>query len=350
MADHDQPLAIDDREDYNSASDEDFSPTAEPASDAESASSSDNEASTAKSRGTKRKRRTVIVEAELDSGDEEAVKEYQAHKEDDSGGEGGLIKTRAQRRAEVQEKKQLATAGGATVDVNALWAQMLAAPVGRPPESRVDVGKEAGKEEPHKADSSVAAASNADVELGEDDTITITRTYTFAGETHTEEKRVPKSSEEARLYLASHRATETQGDANEPASIPANSPIRRPLRRPSRFDPNPSGEIKGLPASVQLTWRQRNQGLQPASVAKDNVFAKPTARAKTKLTKAPEKLNTVDKSRMDWVQHVDQEGLADELDVYGKSKEAYGARQSFLAQAELRREEEARDLRMKGQG
>lgn len=100
MAEHDLPLAMDDREDYNSASDEDFSPPAEVPSDAESASSSEDEASTTKARGTKRKRKTVVIDAELDSGDEEAVKEYRAHKEDDSGGEGGLIKTRAQRRAE----------------------------------------------------------------------------------------------------------------------------------------------------------------------------------------------------------------------------------------------------------
>lgn len=250
----------------------------------------------------------------------------------------------------VQEKKQLATVGGATVDVDALWAQMLAAPVGRPPEPRVDTEKEVGKEEPHKADLSVAAAPSAALDLSEEEMVTITRTYKFAGETHKEEKRVPKSSEEARLHLASQKVAAAQGDANEAASAPANPLLRRPLRRPSRFDPNPSGEIKGLPPSAQLTWRQRNQGLQPANNAKDNAFAKPTAPPKTKLAKAPEKLNTVDKSRMDWVQHVDQEGLADELDVYGKSKEAYGARQSFLSQVELRREEEARGLRMKGQG
>lgn len=248
----------------------------------------------------------------------------------------------------VQEKKQLATVGGATVDVDALWAQMLAAPVGRPPESRVDAEKEVGKEERPKTGSSVPATSSADFDLREEETITITRTYTFAGETHTEEKRVPKSSEEARLYLASQKGTNAPSDIDRPADAPTNPLLRRPLRRPSRFDPNPSGEIKGLPASAQLTWRQRNQGLQPANTAKVNGFTKPTAPAKTKLAKAPEKLNTVDKSRMDWVQHVDQEGLADELDVYGKSKEAYGARQSFLSQVELRREEEARGLRMKG--
>ncbi len=232
----------------------------------------------------------------------------------------------------VQEKKQLATTGGATVDVDKLWAQMLAAPVGRPPESSVDAEKVDDEGGLPKADAAVATAASVPVALDQEDTITITRTYTFAGETHTEEKRVPKSSEEAQSYLASQAATAPQCDTDKVLSAPSKPLLHRPLWRRSRFDPNPAGEIKGFPLSAQLTWRQRNQNLQLFGNGRDNTFAMPAVPAIAKPAKAPEKLNTVDKSRMDWVQHVDQEGLADELDVYGKSKEAYGARQSFSAQ------------------
>jgi hypothetical protein len=61
-----------------------------------------------------------------------------------------------------------------------------------------------------------------------------------------------------------------------------------------------------------------------------------------------QKLNVVDKSRMDWTGFVDKEGIADELDTHGKTKEAYLGRMEFLAGVEARREDER--MRVKGAG
>ena len=57
------------------------------------------------------------------------------------------------------------------------------------------------------------------------------------------------------------------------------------------------------------------------------------------------KLNTVEKSRMDWAGYVDKEGFKDDLELASKSKASYAARQDFLARSEAIREEDARRAR-----
>ncbi|KAJ4292282.1 swr complex subunit [Collariella sp. IMI 366227] len=73
------------------------------------------------------------------------------------------------------------------------------------------------------------------------------------------------------------------------------------------------------------------------------------ARELAKETDA-KKLNTVEKSRMDWAGFVDREGIKDELELAGKSKHSFAARQDFLARSEMVREEEARKMRAVGRG
>lgn len=57
------------------------------------------------------------------------------------------------------------------------------------------------------------------------------------------------------------------------------------------------------------------------------------------------KLNTVEKSAVDWAGFVDKEGIKDELDAAGKSKGAYKARQEFLARVEEKKVREERERR-----
>jgi hypothetical protein len=104
--------AIDDDEAYNSASDEDFNPDNAPP-EIESSSEDDEVAPARGGRVKKqiRKRsRDDDVPAELDPEDLITIQERQSKKQkkdgseadfsDDEGGEGGFIKTRAQRRIE----------------------------------------------------------------------------------------------------------------------------------------------------------------------------------------------------------------------------------------------------------
>lgn len=378
----DDPLSLlQDDDDYNSASDEEFDPTAAAAAAANddddafsSSSSSDDEASKPrKGKGNKRKRAAAAA-ADLDSGDEATIaatkKQRHSTSSDDEGGEGGLIKTRAQRRTERKERRPLARVDGATADVDAIWAALSSAPVGKPsPGGTTPTVAEEEKE---------GRWEDEPVEELEVEMITIKRTYNFAGDRITEERQVPKASAEARLYLAQQQerldkeagkkaqeaaaaaaveaeeeggAVEGEGKGEEQQEKRQDKPsIRRPLRRASRFDPNPLAEVRGLPPEKQLTWARRRALLDPATAVASLPAAASApagdaqavnAAAKKSKEKA-QKLNTVDKSRLDWAGYVDKEGIAEELDEYGRAKEGYLGRMDFLERVDQRKEEERR--------
>ena len=127
-------------EEYDENADEDFNPD-QAGQDDEDASSSDDEEETAPAKPAKRskKRKAAEESDDLDSGDEATIQERRKKRkkataeDEDSGGEGGLIKTRAQRLAEKIERKQRkkGVQGEVTVDVDALWAELQNASVGR---------------------------------------------------------------------------------------------------------------------------------------------------------------------------------------------------------------------------
>ncbi|CAI6336540.1 unnamed protein product [Periconia digitata] len=343
-------------ETHNSSDDDDFNPTDVPAD--ESASSSDEgEEVPAKPVKGKRKRKAP-VDHDLDSGDEvtiETARKRKAKKRkrakgadndddddadlllsDNEDGEGGLIKTRAQRREELKERKPLAGIEGATMDIDGLWAQMLAAPL-KPlsyaEATQVDVTS--------KQDT----LANGPGAQDDEEQVAITKVYTFAGQNTTEEKQVPRSS--LAQYLADGwkaagqkeaavdgHAVETNDDAPK---------IRRPLRRPSRFDPNPTGFVRALPPEHQLSW-PRKMTAALAAISQENAPA-PNVIKPGRPEKA-QKLNVVDKSRMDWTGFVDKEGIGEELDTHGKTKEAYLGRMNFLADVEAKQQEERRKAKL----
>jgi hypothetical protein len=153
----------------------------------------------------------------------------------------------------------------------------------------------------------------------DDKMIKIKRTYKFAGEWITEEKVVPKHSAEAKAFLSSGENAEYTDEDVAAASATLN--LRRPLRKISRFDPNPTGTIK-------KSWEK-----QLVSEDKD--------------AQGP-KINTVEKSRLDWASYVDQAGIKDELRTHSKAKEGYMGRMEFLGRMEDKREDERRAARLKG--
>ena len=124
-----------------------------------------------------------------------------------------------------------------------------------------------------------APVSNTAVSTEE--TIKIKRTYEFAGQTITEEKEVPKTSAEAKAYLASiHTPSGSSGTATA-----AKPTARRPVKRKSNLEEMAKG---GKPA----------------------------------------KLNVLEKSRLDWAGFVDKEGINDDLKRF--NKDGYVERQEFL--------------------
>ncbi|KAG9526237.1 BCNT-domain-containing protein, partial [Aureobasidium melanogenum] len=332
-------LPADQDDEYKSSEDEDFNPDEVEAPQDEDLSSDEDEAPQPKKPSRKRKKAQQDAE-ELDSGDEATITELKKAKkskpddDEDSAGEGGLIKTRAQRRAEKQERQeyQKANVDNVTVDVDALWASMAAKPIGRPSREQSKPVEDAPEQ-----DSEFGKADKTTTQNGEDDDgmITIKRSYDFAGQKVTEEKRVHKDSAEAKLFLANNDPAK-QTKPSSPTPKDDQPALRRPLRRASKFEPNPTGEVKGLPPE-----RQR---LRTPSRA-DVLAQQKRLEEEAKMGKAV-KLNTVQKSAIDWAAHVDQEGLKDELDEYGRSKQGYIGKMDFLRGVHGKKEEEERKARM----
>jgi hypothetical protein len=349
------PDDLPDEEDkYRDSEDDDFNPV-DIHADESSSSEDENKDDAPEPLQRKRKRQADEPEG-LDSGDEitiEAARKRKAKrqkggkgKDDDEleeeAGEGGLIKTRAQRRVEQIERRPLARTEGATVDVDALWAQMSAAPVR--PLSQTQTGRDedtGASKDQDTAMEGVTATVDEDLEAN---LVPIRKIYTFAGQRTTEEKQVPRSLLDQHLADGWATVVEAAGETkdklvdSEPEAV--KSKVRRPLRRPSRFDANPTGYVRALAPEYQLTWPR--QTTVPTLADQNNMPAPEIPKAR--LEKA-QKLNVVDKSRLDWTGFVDKEGIAEELDTHGKTKEAYLGRMNFLAGVEARQEEER--LRLK---
>ncbi|KAJ5581544.1 hypothetical protein N7535_000164 [Penicillium sp. DV-2018c] len=354
MADPTVPAIQDlDEEAYDSAEDEEFELDAVPD---DSDLSSDDDETGEPAEPAKKKRKTdtkrQIPGEELDSGDEVTIRKAKEKKantskgttskgkrardsdeddgdidmDDDEGGTGGFVRTRAMRKnIQEEERKPLAKIDGATVDVDALWEQMNA------PESQTSLtpstkGTSESAVDHQQTDKSAAQDQGTkDTEqkprhdAHAEQMTKIKRTYKFAGEWITEEKVVPKHSAEAKAFLSSGENVELTEE--EAAAAKAALDRRRPLRKISRFDPNPTGAIK-------KSWEKQ-------VVADD------------KDARGP-KINTVEKSRLDWASYVDKAGIEDELRSHSKAKEGYIGRMDFLGRMEDKREQERRAARLKG--
>ncbi|KAH8815668.1 bucentaur or craniofacial development-domain-containing protein [Xylogone sp. PMI_703] len=341
------PEPILDDDNYASEEDSDFAPEDAPAQASEESSDSEEDepdASGVKQSDKAVKRKRSEDEAEdvgfENSGDEAIIdKARKSRKKKDKGddpedgGEGGLIKTRSMRAQEKAEKKPLVDTTTATVDVDALWESMISGKLPNVTTTNAShttkdavVTEDEGPKAPIE-DTPMAENGEKLTPIDGDDPdamIVIKRTYKFAGEVHTEEKLVPKNSAEAKLYLSSKTDTEPVVDKLSPFAKPKR-PIKK-LQR-SRFEP----AMEHLPQRTDLYFGKRAVNNDGAPGAK--------------VTPA-KKLNTVEKSAMDWAGFVDKEGIKDELEAASKAKGAYKARQEFLARVEQKKDEEARRARV----
>lgn len=233
-----------------------------------------------------------------------------------------------------EKKKPLADTTTATVDVDALWASMLSGESKPPQPTPVESTEKAGSLSPTVNRNSAATNGRKDARspstFGDDpdSMIMIKRTYTFAGKVHTEQKLVPRNSAEAKLFLASQSNPSAPAQSEQSADDPS-SPFtkgKRPIKRARKsvFEP-----VTEIPIRTDLHFGPRQE----------------SAVALVDVGKGAKKMNTVDKSAMDWAQFVDKEGIADELDAAGKSKGAYKARQEFLARVEGKKIEDERRAR-----
>lgn len=210
---------------------------------------------------------------------------------------------------------------------------MAAAPILPTGPSDYAPGSQSGPENDSQAQqqngAAAAAAGKKDTE-----TIKIKRTYNFAGKVHTEEKLVPRDSAEARLYLASQKKKDgSANDAEDEDSQLEDEEDDKDKRMPrkafrSAYEPVLLTGDDAARADLNLGMAMRLQARVDG--------------------KAARKLNTVEKSRMDWAGFVDKEGIKDELVLAGRAKGNFATQQEFLARTEARRDDDARRVRMAG--
>lgn len=225
------------------------------------------------------------------------------------------------------ERKTKVASGPVTVDVDALWASMTAAPA-------LPTRQEPPSTDPHDASAGEATTAGAQGigqsgrdKGGPNEMIKIRRTYNFAGKVHTEEKLVARDSAEARLHFASRGDAGIKGDGEDGHDTTTlDDDVTRVPRRAFRsaFEPTVAGDGPRADLNLGIVGRLR---------ARDE---------------KARRLNTVEKSRMDWAGFVDKEGIKDELALAGRAKGAFADRQDFLARTEARREEDARRVRLAG--
>ena len=369
-------------EEYDEDEDEDFNPDAR-VTDKQQSSSDESEAEqqitkgppVTSARSQKRPRPdepSRIESKDLDfenSGDEGIIKEgtkrerkrrrknKDGQQDEDSGGEGGFVKTRSMRAVAdtTLSKRSDVLSGRVTVDIDAVWERLKNGSI--------------EPEDPILNDDAVGIINN-----DENDNITIKRIYKFAGKLHTETKVVPKSSAQAKAYLATKGSQAGSDDnvieepllaVNEEKTGPDGQILSRPKRRISAWDPNPTCFVKGLPlapalsksnigasgalkstdkshlgqdaelwnrAIPQLTMKFGNAALQPAQGLVSFTSAK-----QSKI----QKLNVVDKSKLDWAEHVDTtEGAREELETARKDKRNYLERKDFMDRVEDKTEDD----------
>ena len=286
-------------DEYDSEADEDFNPEAAEAPQAHDSSSEDDEKAAT---GAEKAVRDNTADFD-NSGDEATISKAKrkrrklnsADANDDEGGEGGLVKTRAQRKLEEHEKRSTVTSGPTTVDVNDLWAQM-SGPATATNGLRADRdctntnGAAHPNEEATRGHDAPRAHPLSASTTQSEPTIKIKRKIEFAGQIQEEEREVPASSAEAKLYLEEQNRTNA-GPTPRPG-------LRRPTKRKSAFD-------KPLDANHQDKGK---------------------------------KLTTLEKSKLDWAAQVDREGLSEELQEHSRGKGDYLGRMSFLDRMNSKRE------------
>ncbi|KAI7499989.1 hypothetical protein KC367_g4023 [Hortaea werneckii] len=340
-------------EPYDENADEDFNPDEAGGDDEEASSSDDEDVAVAKpARKDKKRKADEAGGEELDSGDEATIQERRKKRkrkgketagaaDEESGGEGGLIRTRAQRLAEKAERKEKkrVVGGEVTIDVEQIWKELNSVPIGRPPPPPPAPVTDVTTEQNDKADGGTQNKENTASTTPE--TLTIRRRIEYAGEVTEITEQVPLHSKQAQQYLRDH--PEADPTHNPSSSVPSDKTLptlllRRPTKRPSLFEPNPTAAVKGVPPSR----------LRPRTPSRLDVLQAERKQA-VENQKRAEKMSTVQKSALDWKGFVDSDrAVREELDVYGKSKEGFLAREDFLGRADLARVEMGRRARLMG--
>lgn len=224
--------------------------------------------------------------------------EFDYSKYNDIQGEG-LIKTRSQRRAESQSKIFNDVAQPVSdFDIDSIWESMNSSS-----------SSSSSISTPTTVDSSPSKTPSPVNE----DFVVIKRVFNFAGKITHEQHTVPRSSAEAEAYLKEEALKKSKNKQQSPTVAIIND----------RNDP------KNAKTYTTTMKKKRQNG--------------PVKRKRSSLLEElnnfkAKKINTLEKSRIDWLGYVDKEGIKDELVLH--NKDGFLEKQDFLSRVDRRVESE----------
>ncbi|CAG8726971.1 1241_t:CDS:2 [Cetraspora pellucida] len=182
----------------------------------------------------------------------------------------------------------------------------------------------------HEQNTSITKLSNSDK------MITISEVREFAGELITVQRQVYEDSEDAKAFLTSQtknnnitQPNHMQDDSS--SSKKTNLSINR-ISSPS--DSSSSSSIKKSQSPIASAVSERGKFGKPKSTL---------GQLAASLNKKPKKLNTLEKSKIDWKKYVDKEGIADELKYHNKN--GFIEKQEFLQRTYEAQDSEIKTLR-----
>ncbi|KAF9998613.1 Craniofacial development protein 1 [Entomortierella chlamydospora] len=250
--------------------------------------------------------------------------------------------------------------------IDALWAELntpISKPNSRPELLTAAVSSSTSGSKPEASSSSKM--------------VTITTTYDFAGETITVTKDVPEDSKEAKEFtrknkgantsLASQDVTEKSRSDQASSSISISSTTKPMSPSPStandsapstdtNLTPDPSDSAAtSTPSSesATATISTNSGGSRPSMLDSLAQKSKPVRYVRKKSildelaatygVKKPPKMNTLEKSKLDWKNFVGKEGIEDELKHH--NKDGYMEKVAFLQRTDEHRDREYQMLK-----
>ncbi|XP_032556892.1 craniofacial development protein 1 [Chiroxiphia lanceolata] len=174
---------------------------------------------------------------------------------------------------------------------DALWASFLSDVGQKPKAGAATQGTQAKKAEEEKS-------GNKRQEKPKDSgKVTITKTFDFAGEEVKVTKEVDSNSKEAKSFLKQQEKLQSAA----PASLPTVSGVKRPSGMSSLLG---------------------------------------------KIGAKKQKMSTLEKSKLDWENFKEEEGIVEELAIHNRGKDGYIERKAFLERVDHRQFEIERDIRL----
>lgn len=231
----------------------------------------------------KRKQSGLLLEDEEEDGKEESG--GSSSEEDEEDQEGGLGSENARKKKEDE-----------------LWASFLN-DVGPKSKAAPSSQVKAAEETEETSSNKLLVKADELEKSKESEKVKITKVFDFAGEEVRVTKEVDAASKEAKSFLK-------QNEKEKPQAVV------------------PSAAAPALPAGSGI---KRSSGMSSLL---------------GKIGAKKQKMSTLEKSKLDWENFKEEEGIGEELAIHNRGKEGYIERKAFLDRVDHRQFEIERDLRL----